>query len=83
MSSPTNLLPFQPAAMSTAQLAAMSFLARYSERTYVLYAYRLPAHHHVTADLLAALPPQGYVCVFAMVLAAPRGTGRTSGSHPN
>jgi hypothetical protein len=40
MSSPTNLLPFQPATMSTAQLAAKSYLARYAGHTHVLYAYR-------------------------------------------
>ena len=32
MSIPTTLLPFQPATMSTAQLAAVSYLARYSGR---------------------------------------------------
>ena len=37
----TTLLPFQPATMSPAQLAAVSYLARYSGRTHVLYAYRL------------------------------------------
>jgi len=37
----TNLLPFQPASMSTAQLAAVSFLARYAGRTHALYAYQL------------------------------------------
>ena len=41
MSGPTTLLPFQPATMSTAQLAAVSYLARYSERTHSLYAYQL------------------------------------------
>jgi integrase/recombinase XerD len=41
MSASTTLLPFQPASMSTAQLAAVSFLARYSGRTYALYAYQL------------------------------------------
>ena len=41
MSSPTTLLPFQPATMSTAQLAAVSYLARYSGRTHALYAYQL------------------------------------------
>jgi len=41
MSGPTTLLPFQPATMSTAQLAAVSFLARYSGRTHSLYAYQL------------------------------------------
>jgi integrase/recombinase XerD len=41
MLAPTTLLPFQPAAMSTAQLAAVSFLARYSGRTHTLYAYQL------------------------------------------
>jgi integrase/recombinase XerD len=41
MSSPRTLLRFQPAAMSTAQLAAVSYLARYSGHTHVLYAYQL------------------------------------------
>lgn len=41
MSGPTTLLPFQPATMSTAQLAAVSYLARYSGRTHALYAYQL------------------------------------------
>src|SRR3954466_6788262 len=34
-------LPFQPATMSTAQLAAVSYLARYSGRTHTLYAFQL------------------------------------------
>ncbi len=38
MSGPTALLPFQPTTMSTAQLAAMSYLARYSGHTHSLYA---------------------------------------------
>ena len=41
MSTPTTLLPFQPASMSTAQLAAVSFLARYSGRTHHLYQFQL------------------------------------------
>ena len=41
MSGPTTLLPFQPATMTGAQLAAVSFLARYSGRTHGLYAYQL------------------------------------------
>lgn len=41
MSTPTSLLPFQLASMSTAQLAAVSFLARYSGRTHRLYAFQL------------------------------------------
>jgi integrase/recombinase XerD len=41
MSAPTTLLPFPPASMSTAQLAAVSFLARYSGRTHALYAHQL------------------------------------------
>ena len=41
MSTPTTLLPFQPATMSTAQLAAVSFLARYSARTHHLCAFQL------------------------------------------
>ena len=38
---PTTILPFQPATMPTAQLAAVSYLARYSGRTHVLYAFQL------------------------------------------
>ena len=41
MSMPTSVLPFQPATMSTAQLAAVSYLARYAGRTHVLYAFQL------------------------------------------
>lgn len=41
MSIPTTLLPFQPATMSTAQLAAVAYLARYSGRTNVLYSFQL------------------------------------------
>jgi len=36
-----TLLPFQPDAMTPAQLAAVSYLARYSGHTHVLYAYQL------------------------------------------
>ncbi len=41
MSTPTALLPFRPATRSTAQLAAFSFLARYSERSHHLYQFQL------------------------------------------
>ena len=41
MSASTILLPFQPSTMSTAQLAAVSFLARYSGRTHDLYTSQL------------------------------------------
>ena len=41
MSAPTALLPFQPSTMSTAQLAAVSYLARYSGRTHRLYSFQL------------------------------------------
>ena len=41
MSASTTLLPFQPSRLSTAQLAAVSFLARYSGRTHALYAFQL------------------------------------------
>lgn len=41
MSDSTTILPFQPASMSTAQLAAVSYLARYSGHTHALYAYQL------------------------------------------
>src|SRR5680860_166262 len=37
----TKLLPFQPDAMTAAQLAAVSFLARYSGPTHALYTYQL------------------------------------------
>ena len=37
----TALLPFQPTEMSPAQLAAVSFLARYSGHTHQLYAFQL------------------------------------------
>lgn len=37
----TTMLPFQPDAMSPAQLAAVSFLARYSGHTHSLYTYQL------------------------------------------
>ena len=36
----TTLLPFQPISMSPAQLAAVSYLARYSGHTHQLYAYQ-------------------------------------------
>ena len=39
--STSSLLPFQPSSMSSAQLAAVSYLARYSGRTHELYAYQL------------------------------------------
>jgi integrase/recombinase XerD len=41
MSDPTTPLPFQPTTMTTAQLAAVSYLARYTGRTHTLYAYQL------------------------------------------
>ena len=41
MPTPTTLLPFQPMSMSPAQLAAVSFLARYSGRAHALYTFQL------------------------------------------
>ena len=41
MSGSAPLLPSEPMAISTAQLAAVPYLARYSGRTHMLYAYRL------------------------------------------
>lgn len=41
MSGATTLLPFQPTTMSTAQLAAVSYLARYSGHTRSLYTTQL------------------------------------------
>jgi hypothetical protein len=37
----TILLPFQHEAMTPAQLAAVSYLARYTGHTHALYAYQL------------------------------------------
>jgi site-specific recombinase XerC len=37
----TTILPFQPDSMTSAQLAAVSFLARYSGHTHHLYAHQL------------------------------------------
>jgi integrase/recombinase XerD len=37
----TTLLPFQPDAMTPAQRAAVSYLARYTGHTHTLYAYQL------------------------------------------
>ena len=37
----TTLIPFQPDAMTPAQLAAVSYLARYTGQTHTLYAYQL------------------------------------------
>jgi len=39
--SSTLLLPFQPSSMTSAQLAAVSYLARYSGRTHHLYQFQL------------------------------------------
>ena len=41
MSGSTILLPFQSTTTSTAQLAAVSYLARYCGRTHRLYASQL------------------------------------------
>jgi integrase/recombinase XerD len=41
MTTSTTLLPFRPEAMTPAQLAAVSYLARYSGHTHALYAYQL------------------------------------------
>lgn len=39
--SESTVFPFQPITMTAAQLAAVSYLARYSGRTHKLYAYQL------------------------------------------
>ena len=41
MSTTTTLLPFHPESMTPAQLAAVSYLARYAGQTHLLYAYQL------------------------------------------
>lgn len=38
---PSALLPFRLDEMTTAQLAAVSFLARYTGQTHTMYAYQL------------------------------------------
>lgn len=37
----SNLIPYQPDTMTPAQLAAVSFLARYSGHTHVMYTRQL------------------------------------------
>ena len=37
----TTLLPYQPDTMTPAQLAAVSYLDRYTGHTHALYAYQL------------------------------------------
>ena len=37
----TTLMPFQPDQMNPGQLAAVSYLARYSGHTHTLYTYQL------------------------------------------
>ena len=41
MTTSTSMLPFRPDSMTPAQLAAVSYLARYSGQTHLLYAYQL------------------------------------------
>jgi integrase/recombinase XerD len=41
MSTPSAMLPWQPDALTPAQIAAVSYLARYSGPTHALYAYQL------------------------------------------
>jgi integrase/recombinase XerD len=41
MSNLSRLLPFQPMSMTTAQLAAVSFLARYAGHAHELYSYQM------------------------------------------
>jgi hypothetical protein len=41
MPATTHMLPFHPDSMSPAQLAAVSYLARYSGSTHPLYTYQL------------------------------------------
>ena len=42
MPAESRLLPFQPTTTTAAQLATVSFLARYAGHTHELYAYQLP-----------------------------------------
>ena len=54
MSGSTTLLPFQPSTLSSAQLAAVSYLARYSGHTHGRYAYQLRVDPVVTITILTA-----------------------------
>jgi hypothetical protein len=74
----TTLLPFQPDAMSPAQLAAVSYLARYAGHTHVLYAYQPVGRVH------AASPAQSRTSTpRATRTATPaRWTQTVVGSHP-
>jgi hypothetical protein len=70
MSTPSLLLPFQPASMSTAQLSAVSFLARYSGRT----------RHRGLHGVAAGLPrPAMPIIVPVLRLLEACGGERTSG----
>ncbi len=46
----TMLLPFHPEAMTPAQLAAVSYLARHTGHTHALYAYQVAALVHLVPD---------------------------------
>ena len=57
----TTLLPFQPATMSTAQLAAVSYLARYAGRTHALYTHQLRLWFSSGVVLRGRLPRGGSI----------------------
>ena len=76
MSASHTLLPFQPASMSTAQLAAVSFLARYSGNTRTGYAAAeanravcVPGFHNKAIAALAKIIPDDW----ALAVAASQG----------
>ena len=46
----TALLPFQPDAMTPAQLAAVSYLARYTGHTHTLYANQTAPLVHLVRE---------------------------------
>ena len=52
----STLLPFQPCAMTPAQLAAVSYLARYSGHTHALYGYQSGADSPGVRRALGPLP---------------------------
>jgi len=75
MSGPTTLLPFQPATMTTTQLAAVSYLARYSGRTHALYGYQLGGSGSPGAKPTDRTPSQGSSEPMSSCTSASSGTG--------
>ena len=81
----TVLLPYQPTTMSTAQLAAVSYLARFAGHTHHLYAYQLnrwfasgSSRSPRPSPSIAAPSPTCWSCVSWKLAAASAPPGRWS-----